>query len=125
MLVDASVIIDFFKNDAKVTAILKQQRKIYLPAVALGELYLGAYRSANLSKHLAQIQTFINTCEVVFVDAETSLQYAIIKTGLLAMGKPIPENDIWIAAIAMQHSLPVFTKDNHFHFIAGLQIINS
>ncbi|WP_238989368.1 type II toxin-antitoxin system VapC family toxin [Mucilaginibacter terrigena] len=125
MLLDTSIIIDLFKGDHDILSILDAQEFIFLPAAALGELYLGAYRSSNIVKHLSQIQSFVSECEFLPVDAETAKQYAIIKSDLLLKGKPIPENDIWIAATAKQYQLAIFTKDKHFTLIDGINIFGN
>lgn len=86
----------------------------------LGELYLGAYRSANPIKHIKQINSFLESCNVLIADDETANHYALIKTALLKKGKPVPENDMWIAAVSMQFDLKLHTKDRHFKEIDNL-----
>lgn len=88
----------------------------------MGELYLGAYRSANPKKHIKQINFFLEKCNVLIADDETANHYALIKAALLQKGKPIPENDIWIAAIAKQFDLKLHTKDRHFNEIDRLNL---
>jgi tRNA(fMet)-specific endonuclease VapC len=88
----------------------------------LGELFLGAYRSSNPEKHLTQINDFLKKCIVLSADSETAEFYALIKTALLNKGKPIPENDIWIAATARQYGINLITRDKHFNEIDGITI---
>jgi len=57
---------------------------------------------------------FAESCSVLICDTETSRQYGEIKNLLRAKGRPIPENDIWIAAIAKQHELTLVSRDEHF-----------
>jgi len=122
MLLDTSVVIEFLRGNASVKTRLQKETVLTIPYVVLGELYLGAYRSANAAKHGDQIKRFLVNCEVLSADAETADHYARIKATLLQKGKPIPENDIWIAAIASQYSLPLVTRDNHFSEIDGLPL---
>ncbi len=122
MLLDTSVVIEFLRGNATVKARLQKETVLTIPYVVLGELYLGAYRSANAVKHGEQIKRFLVNCEVLPADAETADHYARIKAFLLQKGKPIPENDIWIAAIASQYSLPLATRDNHFSEIDKLEL---
>jgi len=95
----------------------------YIPAIAVGELYYGAYRSSNIKKHLEQVNQFLYNCKVLPVDAATADLYGSIKAALKDKGKPIPENDIWIAAIATQFELPLFTTDKHFKEIDNLILV--
>ncbi len=121
-LLDTSIIINTFKDNDTSTRLSKYS-EIFIPSIAVGELYFGAYRSSNSPKHIKQINQFLENCIVISVDYETADFYGKIKTALKAKGRPIPENDIWIAAIAAQHNLPLFTSDQHFKEIDVLTLI--
>jgi tRNA(fMet)-specific endonuclease VapC len=71
---------------------------------------------------IAQVREFSNGCIVVLPDEATANIYGRMKTELAAAGKLIPENDIWIAATAKEHGLPLVTRDQHFLFVSGLTI---
>lgn len=122
ILLDTNIVIELFKGNAAVAAFLETQQTVDIPFAVLGELYLGAYRSSNPKKHLQQIEAFLENCNVLIADDETANQYAIIKTALLKKGKPIPENDMWIAAISKQFDLKLHTQDKHFKEITGLNL---
>jgi len=120
-LLDTNIVIELFKGNTIITAFLESlDEGINIPFDVLGELYLGAYRSANPKKHIKQINSFLERCNVILADDETANQYALIKTSLLQKGKPIPENDIWIAAVSKQFDLKLHTKDKHFKEIDKL-----
>ncbi len=121
-LLDTNVIIDVFKNKNTVADRLDTIAEIYVPVMVVGELYYGAYRSANPEKHILQVQSFLRNCQVLLSDASTAEVYGGIKAALMAKGKPIPENDIWIAAVARQYNLPLFTADNHFTEIDSITL---
>lgn len=123
LLLDTNIVIELFRGNEIVIALLEKQEKVYLPTATLGELYLGAYRSANVPKKLQEIKSFLENCTVLYIDATTADKYAIIKTALLNKGKPIPENDIWIAATAMHYEIPLFTFDGHFEEVDGIVLI--
>lgn len=123
LLLDTNIIIDLFKGDNEILGILEQQDLIYIPIPVLAELFLGAYRSTNLQRKLFEIDNFLQNCIVLNADKATGENYAIIKTALLVKGKPIPENDIWIAATAMQYQLPLFTHDKHFNEVEGISTL--
>lgn len=123
LLLDTNIVIALFKGDSETLDFLEKQEVVYVSATVLGELYLGAYRSASVQKKLQEIKFFLINCIVLPTDAATSESYALIKTALLHKGKPIPENDIWIAAIAMQYELPLYTNDKHFTEVGGIKLI--
>jgi tRNA(fMet)-specific endonuclease VapC len=84
-------------------------------------LYGAAYFS-NPNKHLKQFNDFIKNIRVLNVDQETAKHYGEIKSNLRKSGTPIPENDIWIAAMAIQHGFTLATNDKHFKNINSLNI---
>ena len=88
--------------------------------VVLGELYYGAERSERVNDNLARIEEVEAAVTVLPCDRATARHYGRIKCQLKVKGKPIPENDIWIAATAQQHRLTVVTRDGHFAAIDGL-----
>ena len=122
MLLDTNIVIEVFRGDDKLSDFLDKQSVVDVPSVVLGELYLGAYRSANPTKHLKKIKNFIERCTVLSVDSQTADNFGFIKSDLLSKGKPIPENDIWIAAIARQYEMQMVTKDLHFKVISGIKV---
>jgi tRNA(fMet)-specific endonuclease VapC len=122
LLLDTNIVIELFRGNQLVIDFLDNQEKIYLPTATLGELYLGAYRSSNVSKKLQEIKSFLESCVVLYTDATTSDKYAIIKTALLNKGKTIPENDIWIAATAMHYDISLYTFDEHFKEVEGIKL---
>ena|SRR5258708_39256545 len=93
------------------------------PQPALGELYYGAYRSGRLETSLAQIERFLDAVDLLVADKETSVFYGQIAAGLARAGTPIPQNDIWIAALARQTGLPVATTDDHFDRVTNLAVL--
>lgn len=124
-LLDTNIIVDFFKGDSNVIEQLSV-REIFVPSIVVGELYFGAYASSfvnNQAKRLSEIAYFVEKYTVLKISRDTSDHYGRIKAQLKAMGTPIPENDIWIAALAKEHNLEVVTRDQHFAQIPDLQIL--
>lgn len=122
VLLDTSVVIPFFKGD-KVIAAQLADATIYLPQTVLGELYCGTYLSANPAKNRNEIQNFLAAVTVLSLGIATAEHYGQIRAALAKAGTPIPENDIWIAALAVEHGLPLAARDAHFDKIAGLKIL--
>jgi len=121
-VLDTSAVIEFFEGNSNVVNLLKAETIVKIPATVLGELYLGIYRSSNPEKHSIQVNQFIASCDIVLIDLETAKVYATIKNKLFKKGKPIPENDIWIAAVAIRYELPLVAFDKHFLEIEGLKL---
>jgi len=121
-LLDTSVMIALFASDPTVTGRLRNMREIFIPSIALGELYYGAYRSNQLLKNVAIIERFAASNVVLSCNADSARQYGEIKDRLRRKGHPIPENDIWIAAIALQHGLTLITRDAHFSAVEDLEV---
>jgi tRNA(fMet)-specific endonuclease VapC len=122
-VIDTSIVIAMFKNNEAVVAVLDKMHEIYVPVTVVGELRYGAYKAADTQKHLSQVNTFLSHCTVLPSDLTTADVYGSIKTALSKKGKPIPENDIWIAAIAVQHNLPLYANDAHFNEIDTLTLM--
>jgi len=122
-LLDTSIIIHAFKNNPGIISQLHTFSEIFVPSIVAGELYYGAYCSANVQKHLNQTNQFLQDYTILSPDLATGDLYGSIKSALKSKGKPIPENDIWIAAIAIQFSLPLFTADKHFKAIDKIALV--
>jgi tRNA(fMet)-specific endonuclease VapC len=124
VLADTNIFIDLMKGDTTIAQKLESFNKVYISPIVLSELYFGAYRSGNPAKHLAKISIAVQNSQVLAIDAVTAGIYVSIKMALFAKGNPIPENDIWIAASALQHNLLLYANDNHFKEIEGVQLIS-
>jgi tRNA(fMet)-specific endonuclease VapC len=125
VLLDTTIVIDHLR--ARSPALgerLSQTTTLYLPVTALGELLYGAYKSAFKTKALAQIENFSQLCAILGVDQHTAGYYGRLSEELSRLGKLIPQNDIWIAAIALEHNLPLATPDQHFSSVPGLTLID-
>jgi tRNA(fMet)-specific endonuclease VapC len=121
-LLDTNIIIAIFASDAAVKTCLVEADEVFVSSIAIGELCFGARRSARVQDNLARVDDFAINNVVLACDTETARQYGEIKERLHARGRPIPENDIWIAAIALQHDLTLVTRDAHFEAVDGLRL---
>ncbi len=123
VVVDSNIIIDIMKGDAHVAARFQAFHIPCITPVILSELYFGAYRSANPSKNIAKIRMATQRCRILVMNESTADSFVAIKLALQAKDKPIPENDIWIAASAIQYQFAVYTNDAHFSNIDDLQLV--
>ena len=121
-LLDTNVVIALFEGDPEIRARLDTVPEILLPSVALGELHYGASYSERPESNARRVDDFAATCTVLGVDAGTARQYGRVKGELRRKGRPIPENDLWIAALALQHGLQLASRDGHFDYVEGLQV---
>jgi tRNA(fMet)-specific endonuclease VapC len=119
-LLDKNVIIALFAGDAAVQDHLAVADEIYIPSIAIGELCFGAHKSGRPAQNLARVDEFAANNVVLSCDTQTARRYGDVKAALLREGRPIPENDIWIAAVALQHGLTLVTNDAHLRDIEGL-----
>ena len=119
-LLDTNIVIGIFGNDSAVLSRLSAAIAVYVPAIVLGELYYGAYKSQRPLENCQRIADFSASCVILACDMVTAEHYGRIKNALRELGRPIPENDIWIAALASQHALTVASRDGHFADVATI-----
>jgi tRNA(fMet)-specific endonuclease VapC len=115
-LLDTSAYSAFMRGHPDVQQALREADEICLTPIVLGELRAGFRHGKRRQKNEAELRTMLASprVKVVDVDAETADRYAAILNSLWDSGTPIPTNDIWIAASAMQHGLRILTTDPHF-----------
>ena len=115
-LLDTNVVIALFAGEPAVRENAGRAEEVFVSSVAIGELCFGARKSGRARENLAR-----NV--VLGCDTETAFHYGEIKNALRVKGHPLPENDIWMAAVALQHDLTLITRDAHFNEIEGLTTI--
>ena len=114
-VLDTSALIAALRGEPPAVAIIRRLDQLVIPAVALGELLAGG-RGARSPQRYRAIQRLVASprVELAPAGAGTAERYAAIVDSLRLAGRPIPTNDIWIAASAMEHGLPVVTSDRHY-----------
>lgn len=121
-LLDTTIAVALLRGDPAISQRLGQADEVFMNSIVLGELYYGARHSARAEENLAQIETFATEARVITCDRGTADRYGRIKNRLRIKGRPIPENDIWIAATAQQHDLTLVSRDLHFQEVDGLTL---
>ena len=103
---------------------LQQADEIVLTPIILGELCAGFLKGQKTNKNQAELRAFMSSPRVltVDIDSETGDRYALILSALWKAGTPIPTNDIWIAASAMQHGLRIVTTDTHYRQVPQVAV---
>jgi tRNA(fMet)-specific endonuclease VapC len=123
VLVDTNVVVAYFRGDEVIHRHFAGVIPVCLPWVVLGELHFGAHRAQRRQEQLAYIHDLLTYAVVLFADQDTAETYGEVKAELARLGKPIPDNDLWIAAVARQHDLPLATRDAHFAHVPGLKTL--
>ena len=116
LLLDTSAYSAFMRGHPEVKLALQEADEICLNPVILGELIAGFMRGKRRRKNEGELKTFLTSARTTVLDVneETADRYAVILNSLWKAGTPIPTNDIWIAASAMQHGLHLLTTDAHY-----------
>jgi len=108
-------------GDTSLEPLLQQAAEIAVPVIVLGEYRYGIRQSRHRARYERWLAEVLASCRVLVVDEGTAGQYAEVRDELKRSGRPIPGNDLWIAALARQHSLPLLSRDQHFDFVPGLK----
>jgi tRNA(fMet)-specific endonuclease VapC len=114
--IDINRYTDFMRREARSVEVLGHADQIFLPFVVLGELRAGFLLGTRSQQNEARLIAFLNSprVEVLFPDEGTTHHYARLFLQLRKQGTPIPTNDLWLAALAMEHDLYLFARDAHF-----------
>lgn len=122
ILIDTNIYSGAMRGDAEIIEVLRQVELIGVSVISVGELLSGFKGGKRESENRQELGTFLDSPRVTLfsVDEYTACHYCAILDQLRRHGTPIPTNDIWIASVAFQHGLPLFTRDRHFSKIEGL-----
>ena len=122
LLIDTNIYSHAMRGDDEVVTILQHVARIGISAVSIGELLSGFKAGNREETNRQELNIFLDSprVDLHYVDEVTAEFYSAILDQLKKQGTPIPTNDIWIAATALQHGLPVYTFDQHFEYISGL-----
>ena len=121
MILDTNALSAAADGDQGVLEVVAEAEQIAVPVIVLGEYRLGIAQSRRRKDYEEWLQAWVAAVTVLDVDQETTYQYARIGLELKKIGKPIPSNDLWIAALCRQHSLPLLSRDRHFDFVPGVK----
>ena len=120
MIYDTNAVSDFLDGIPAATEIIKNSAFHGLPVVVMGEYLYGLKSSREQAVREPRFADFSRTCRLLPVTPDTAMHYANIRHRLRLAGTPIPENDIWIAALALEHGQKVLSNDRHFDLVEGI-----
>lgn len=114
MILDTNALSAFIDGDESLGAIVQRHARVAIPVIVLGEFRYGIAGSRHRKSYEAWLDAHLSDFEVLSVTAQTARRYAGVRVAVKRLGRPIPANDAWIAALALEHGLPILTRDQHF-----------
>ena len=120
-LLDTNIVLALFANDSVVVEQMESAEEVFIPSIVVGELYYGARKSGRVRENVARVDLFAEANVILACDTETCRWYGVVKDLLWQKGSTIPENDVWIAALALRHGLVLVTRDSNFAEVTNLK----
>jgi tRNA(fMet)-specific endonuclease VapC len=124
LLLDTNRYTDLAKGDLEVAARVAEAAECWMSVIVLGELRAGFEGGSQSEENERKLDEFLSrpTAGILRIDEDTTRIYAHTLVTLRRQGTPIPTNDIWIAAQAIQHKLTLDTRDQHFEHVPSLDL---
>ena len=124
MILDTNALSAAADREPAALEVVARAEFLAVPVIVLGEYRLGIAQSRHRAEYESWLREWMAAVTVIDVDEETTRHYAAIGLELKRAGKPIPANDLWIAALCLQHALPLVSRDHHFDLVKGLKRID-
>ena len=124
MILDTNALSAFVDGEPEVGAILGLQHRAAIPVIVLGEFRYGIMGSRHRKTYEEWLENHLRHFDLLAITAETTVPYAALRAALKRLGRPIPANDAWIAALAMQYRLPILSRDEHFDALSDVRRIS-
>ena len=121
MILDTNGLSAVAEGEPALEPILREAAQVAIPVIVLGEYRYGISQSRGWNRYEQWLSEFLPKFRILYVDERTTISYAAVRTELKRAGTPIPSNDVWIAALCRQHSLPIVSRDRHFDAVPGLR----
>ena len=123
MILDTNALSAWAEGRPVVEASLRAAGRLVVPSIVLGEYYFGIRQSRHRNRYEDWLRRYLPLAEIATVTYATADAYAAIRLELKRSGNPLPSNDVWIAALARQHVLPVLSNDAHFDMVTDIERI--
>jgi len=124
MILDTNGLSALAEGELRLEPILRKATQIAVPVIVLGEYRYGIQQSRERQRYERWLVEYLQKFRVLDMDEQTTISYADVRGELKRAGTSIPSNDVWIAALCRQHSLPVLSRDRHFDLVPGLRRID-
>jgi tRNA(fMet)-specific endonuclease VapC len=123
VILDTNGVSALAEGESALESILRKANRVAIPVIVLGEYRYGTSLSRERKRYEEWLTEYLPKFLILDIDERTTVPYAAIRSELKRAGTPIPSNDVWIAALCRQHSLPLLTRDHHFDAVAGIRRI--
>ena len=123
MILDTNALSAWADGNPDIRSVLEEAQRLVVPSVVLGEYWFGILQSRHRPQYEEWLNENLLRAELAVIGHATARAYAQIRLELKQQGRPLPANDVWIAALARQHRLPVLSNDSHFDAIPDVQRI--
>jgi tRNA(fMet)-specific endonuclease VapC len=121
-LLDTNAMVAVMNKDTAIERAITSADRVYLSSIALGEAFYGAEKSGRVQENLQRVEKLAASATVLDCDVETARIYGRLEQAQRTKGRPIGQNDTWIAAMAIQYDLTLLTRDSDFNRVANLKI---
>ena len=123
MILDTNALSAVADGDASLEPLLQRMSEPSIPVIVLGEYRYGIWQSRERKHYEQWLTEYLPDYRILDVNEETAVHYASVRAEMKKAGTPIPTNDVWIAALCRQYTLPLLSRDRHFDSVNGLQRI--
>ena len=120
MILDTNGLSALVEGDLTLQPILGKAKRVAIPVITLGEYRYGISQSRDRVRYEQWLASYLPGFQILDINEQTTFSYSAVRSELKKAGKPIPSNDIWIAALCRQYSLPLLSRDRHFDAVPGL-----
>ena len=120
MILDTNGLSALAEGESALEPILRKAGQICVPVIVLGEYRYGISQSRERVHYERWLAEYLPAFRVLEIEERTTIAYSTVRTELKKAGTPIPANDVWIAALCRQHSLPLLSRDRHFDAVSGI-----
>ncbi|MFN0314696.1 MAG: type II toxin-antitoxin system VapC family toxin [Burkholderiales bacterium] len=121
MIVDTNALSAFIDGEEAIGKLLTTAPRVAIPVIVIGEFQYGIAASRHRLVYERWLEDHLREFEVLPVTRSTTFPYAALRIEIKRIGKPIPANDAWIAALCLEHAMPVVSRDEHFDAVPGVR----
>lgn len=124
MILDTNGLSALADGEPALEPVLRRAAQVAIPVIVLGEYRYGISQSRNHIHYEQWLAEYLPSFRILDIDERTTISYSAVRRELKKAGTPIPSNDVWIAALCRQHSLPLLSRDRHFDAVPEIMRID-
>lgn len=121
LILDTNALSAIAQGERKAVKEFTRADEVAIPVIVLGEYRFGISHSRHKDEYERWLRKMVAVCRIFDVNEDTTVSYAALRGKLKKTGTPIPSNDVWIAALCRQHSVPILSRDRHFDLVLGIE----